>query len=367
MKSRHVEFWTVTAIVVVAAVVAGIALVARDSQSTVRGYCAILPDSIGVYSGNPVTQMGFEIGSIDSVTPADGSVRVDFDVDASRPIPASARAVTRSKSVLADNSLELVGNYSDGPELVPGECIPMDRTFTRKSISEIAGSLADLIEEIAPNGDTKNLQVALSGAATSLDGTGDSMAGLMRTASVAVNRPEPEISDLGSIIVNMAPLTDSALAQWQDVADIMQRIPNSAQVTGSVIWSPAATNLMGGLTPVFKAINDIQGRYGEQYIWPLVDQIVPLIHLAATKVPDIQRALEGLPAIATGVALITRRSEGHGLRIAPPRVRVPATRTFVEACRQMNGQRAGSCTRTNNDDTHIRADISDLIIAGLGR
>lgn len=32
-------------------------------------YCAIMPDGIGLYAGNPVTQMGYQIGKVNTVTP----------------------------------------------------------------------------------------------------------------------------------------------------------------------------------------------------------------------------------------------------------------------------------------------------------
>ena len=33
-------------------------------------YCAEMPDSVGLYTGNPVTQMGFEVGTVDSIDTA---------------------------------------------------------------------------------------------------------------------------------------------------------------------------------------------------------------------------------------------------------------------------------------------------------
>ena len=43
-------------------------------------YCAMMPDSVGLYVGNPVTQMGFKIGEVSAITPALRNVRVDFKV-----------------------------------------------------------------------------------------------------------------------------------------------------------------------------------------------------------------------------------------------------------------------------------------------
>jgi ABC-type transporter Mla subunit MlaD len=40
-----------------------------------------MPDSTGLYIGNPVAQLGYPIGKVAAITPAAQSVRVDFTVD----------------------------------------------------------------------------------------------------------------------------------------------------------------------------------------------------------------------------------------------------------------------------------------------
>src|ERR1700723_3822109 len=102
--------WIITAlIVVVCATSCGAVGGTRSAQ-----FCAIMSDSVGLYAGNPVTQMGYRIGTVDSITPEDSSVEIRFTITENRPIPADVKAVTRSTSILADRSLELVGNYSSG-------------------------------------------------------------------------------------------------------------------------------------------------------------------------------------------------------------------------------------------------------------
>ncbi|EUA51178.1 mce related family protein [Mycobacterium xenopi 3993] len=86
-------------------------------------YCAIMPDSGGLYVGNAVTQMGVRIGKITAITPDALSVRVNFTAG-ERPLPSDVKAVTRSPSILVDRSLELVGNYDSGPGCMPAGAFP---------------------------------------------------------------------------------------------------------------------------------------------------------------------------------------------------------------------------------------------------
>src|ERR1700721_2384269 len=94
--------WSALALVV--AVCATSCCAQRESRSV--QFCAIMSDSVGLYTGNPVTQMGYRIGSVDSITPEDSSVEIRFTITENRPIPADVKAVTRSTSILADRSLE---------------------------------------------------------------------------------------------------------------------------------------------------------------------------------------------------------------------------------------------------------------------
>ena len=49
-------------------------------------YCAIMPDSVGLYAGNPVTQMGYRSAKSSPSAPAITSVRVEFTVTTDRPV-----------------------------------------------------------------------------------------------------------------------------------------------------------------------------------------------------------------------------------------------------------------------------------------
>jgi phospholipid/cholesterol/gamma-HCH transport system substrate-binding protein len=132
-RFRVVFGWIILALVV--AVCATSCGAGRESQSA--QFCAIMSDSVGLYVGNPVTQMGYQIGTVDKITPRDTSVEVRFTIKQRRPIPRDVKAVTRSTSILADRSLELVGNYGGGPRLLAAQCIPRSHTSTPLSISQV--------------------------------------------------------------------------------------------------------------------------------------------------------------------------------------------------------------------------------------
>ena len=65
-----------------------------------------MPDSVGLYVNNPVTQMGYRIGRVATITPSAHSVRVDFTADRQRSLPTDVKAVIRSTSILADRQAD---------------------------------------------------------------------------------------------------------------------------------------------------------------------------------------------------------------------------------------------------------------------
>src|SRR5262249_27311995 len=127
---------------------------APANQPSASHYCAMMPDTIGLYVGNPVTQMGYGIGKVTGISAGPTSVRVDFSVTEQRTLPDNVKAVIRSPSILADRSLELVGNYRGGPRLDADGCIPLERSVSPKTLSEVIGSADTFLKSVNPDGST---------------------------------------------------------------------------------------------------------------------------------------------------------------------------------------------------------------------
>ena len=60
---------------------------AMSSESTANEYCAVMSDSVGLYVGNHVTQMGYPIGEVRRIEPRPTDVKVVFSLNGGRPIP----------------------------------------------------------------------------------------------------------------------------------------------------------------------------------------------------------------------------------------------------------------------------------------
>ncbi len=288
----------VTGAVAIALVVAGsLYVVGGDSHDSTSAFCAEMPDSLGLYPGNPVTQMGYRVGRVDNVEPAGDRVIVSFSLDPGREYRADVQVVTRSKSLLADRSLELVGNYDSGPHLEPGECIPMNRSFTPKSISEIVGSAADFVDAMTPAEGDKSLAHAIGSLDTELQGQGENARAMLEHASAAAESPDQLVSDIGSSVLNMAPLTEEALHNWSTVSSLLNEVPDVV-AEGIDLW-PGVTKLVDGTGYLIAVLYSIQDHYGD-LLWPTMHgPVSDAIHLAATRSKDLASLLDSLPSVTT--------------------------------------------------------------------
>lgn len=356
---------TVIVLLLVAAVLVATAaaVVARGSSSAgASKHCALLPDTIGLYTGNPVTRMGYQVGTISSISPGPDGVRVEFSVESGQEIPADVRVVTRSKSVLADRSMELVDPAeADGRTLSEGTCVQRENAFTPASISEVAGSAADLLRQLQPDPDSTTVEDSVRRIAQSVDGLGPDVARLMRTASSAASDPEQMIADIGTIVTTMAPLSSQALSRWSDLESVITKLPDATEVAGNILW-PGAQRMVAGLVPLIHTVYDVEVRYGDE-LWPIIGLGIDVLHVAATRVPEIQGALNALPALGESLALAARPGRSSALRIAAPKITVPvADPARVCAAANAGGQRI---CRIKDGAVSIRADA--LVALGGGR
>ncbi|MGW0040902.1 MlaD family protein [Rhodococcus sp. NPDC003348] len=317
----NVKKWTAVSVVTVAAlgIGTGVTTASADSGAEPATYCAQLPDSVGLYTGNPVTQMGFEVGTIDTIVEKGDHVEITFTTKVGRKFPADVKAVTRSKSILADRSLELVGNYTSGPVLEPGSCIPLEQGYTPKTISEVVGSAADFLKALSPDG-SDTVAGAIAGVSEALRWQGEPAREMMRSAAGAMEDPDTLIANIGSAIGAMAPLNEQALADWGAITSIASQLPDIA--TAGIDLFPGTIDVCVGIGWVVALLYDIQTRYGGD-IWPFVHgQVADAIALAAGRAGDLSGLAGSIPSFTAALDEQASGTNGLTIRYTPPTVEI---------------------------------------------
>jgi virulence factor Mce-like protein len=325
------------------AAVLGSASCGGVSQSHASGYCAIFSDSVGLYVGNPVTQMGYKIGTVNKITPSATSVQVDFSVTDTRPLPNDVKAVIRSASILADRTLELVGNYRSGPKLQPGQCVPLGRSLTPKSISQELEATNRFIKGISPQ-DSRNLGDTISQLDRATKHTGAGFNQLFTASSRLLDSPDGTISDLKSIVDNMALLTRTLIA----VRDPLKQILNDAVITNPYVLQSmkGTTNFVAPFPSLIDMLGDIENHLGDE-IQLTLDQVSEQVRIFAT--PHINGWLSALGGILKSTPWWINAIANHynntpyfSLFYRPPLYRI-RTPDGPLVCAMMNGSNPGSC------------------------
>ncbi len=309
-----------------------------------------MSDSIGLYVGNPVTQMGYKIGSVDTIEPKGKAVEVGFTLSKERRIPQDVKAVIRSPSILADRSLELVGNYGSGPQLAPHNCIPLDHTSTPLSISQIIGSANDFINGINP-ADSTNIKDALRGIDATARGNGPGVNKLLTTSSALLDSPDQAINDIGALTRNMAQLTSMLKDNRTPLKEILQDMA----VTGADVTKGAAgaDKVAYPLPELFQAANDIEIRLGPQ-LQLLLDSVADTVRILSPHYKGIANMLNPLARYVGGLSgeppgtpagALAKRLNNHIFNLLPLRPPLFRIRTpnGLLSCGIMNSKMPGSC------------------------
>jgi virulence factor Mce-like protein len=325
-------------------------------------YCAIMPDSVGLYPGNPVTQMGYQIGTVKSISPDTTDVRVDFTLTEDRRLPDDVKAIIRSTSVLADRSLELVGNPEAGPQLHTGECIPLGRSFTPKSLSALIGSATTMVNSINPDGST-NIADVVRGVDQAIQGTGPGINQLLTTTSAVLDSPDQVISSLGSVVTNLSQLT-SLLTELrapvkQSLLDAQKTMPDIARAVDG------GNRVFVNILPVDMLISDLEVNLGQETQFTL-DATSMAIRKVAAHAPAIADLLTPVPWWINTIANHYNNRPWNLLQYRPPLYRV-RTPDGVAMCNIMNATAAGSCANVQGQPYAVDVALLQYVLTAASR
>lgn len=113
---------------------------------------ADFPRAVSLYQGSDVKVLGVPVGKVDSVTPSGTQVVVRMHYDANVQLPANAKAVIISPSIVGDRFVQLTPAYTHGPVLADGATLGESRTAVPLELDQIYSSIDTLTTALGPNG-----------------------------------------------------------------------------------------------------------------------------------------------------------------------------------------------------------------------
>jgi phospholipid/cholesterol/gamma-HCH transport system substrate-binding protein len=237
-SSRYARFVVAAALVVVLA--AGIVVVSRLASSVNRthvvGYFA---NSNGIYPGDELRILGVPVGKIDTIEPQPQRVKITFWFDDKYKVPADAKAVVLSPTLVAVRAIQLTPVYTGGPQMRDGAVIPQERTAVPVEWDDLRQQLEKLTDTLQPTqpGGVSTLGAFVNTAANNLRGQGANIRDTIIKLSQAFSALGDHSTDIFSTIKNLSILV-SAL---QSSTDLLRQLnQNLAAVTGLLTDDPHA-------------------------------------------------------------------------------------------------------------------------------
>jgi phospholipid/cholesterol/gamma-HCH transport system substrate-binding protein len=200
--------------------------------------------TVGLYKHSDVRVLGVRIGQVTSIKPEGQTVRVEMEYDGKYKLPADAKAVVVSPSIVSDRYVQITPVWKGGAVLPAVFDMPTDRTAVPVELDQIYGALDQLNQDIGPNGANKNgaLSDLLHVGAQNLQGNGALLNSTLSELSQAVATLSTSREDLFATVDNLQDFTttlansDRTVRQFNDdLAQVAAELSGERQDLGTAI------------------------------------------------------------------------------------------------------------------------------------
>lgn len=314
-------------------------LIFFDPMKKTVAYCAIMPDSVGLYAGNKVTMRGIPVGTVDSIDADGAKVKVKFSVDAEYPVYADAAATTVSDSIVADRNLAVLNSGKDLAHWDSSQCIT--KSLTPKSITETLTALADLSAQLQQAQAPDALAHGFSALDAATTGAGPQINAIVKKLGSALAQPDADIGHLAGIFDAFASVGQKVEDHWGDLRSMLLRLAPALNNASTELLGPGA-ELIDRLGQALPMINDLVTIAGDP-IMRALDDTLPLVRLLRANVGSLSEIMLKLPVLTNAA----QNMMGSGVTYGSPRAALP-TPQAEQVCAAINAGTPGACTDAAN-------------------
>ncbi|WP_028644456.1 MCE family protein [Nocardioides sp. URHA0020] len=243
--------------VVALVLVVGVYVFVVRDEAKPKTVTAHFPRAVSIFAGSDVRILGVNVGRVTAVVPEGNSVRVDMEYDAQYDVPADAKAVIVTPTLVADRFVQLTPAYDEGDTLMAdGADIPLPDTGVPVELDRIYASLRDLSEALGPNGVNHDgtLNHVLTAGADALDGQGAAGNRMLTELAAAAQTFGEGSGPLFDTVTRLAELTTTLAQNDRFVRAFVQDLAGvSAQLAGE------RTEIRQSLAAVADAVGTVKG------------------------------------------------------------------------------------------------------------
>jgi phospholipid/cholesterol/gamma-HCH transport system substrate-binding protein len=308
---RRARLWKLgLAATLVAVVVAGVVVVVQiTSQHNRIHVTAFFDNSNGVFVGDDVRIRGVNVGKIDSIEPQPSRAKIGFWIDAQYPVPADAKVVILSPTLVTARAIQLTPAYHGGPTMTDGAVIERNRTAVPMEWDDFRNQLQRLAATLQPSqpGSTSPLGELINSTADNVRGRGQDIRNSIVQLSQAISILGDHSTDAFTSVKNLATLT-SAL---QNSTDLIRELnQNLASATGLLSNTP---NEVGN---TIHDLNDVVGEVktfvadNRETLGITTDKVSSVSQTLNDSRDDIEQLLHVLPTTAANAINTYQPAQG---------------------------------------------------------
>jgi len=308
-SARGLPRWALlTAGALVLALLAALLYVGITRIGTMR-ITAYFPSTSGLYQGDDVRVLGVSVGTVDSVEPGEEQVKVRMTVDRGVDIPADARAVIISPSLVTARFIQLAPAYTGGEKMADGDEIPIERTAVPVEWDDIKTELSKLATALGPVGDDEQGSFGrfVDTAADNLDGNGERMRETLRELSATLTTLSDGRTDLFGTIRNLQQFVEVLSASNEQIVQFGGRLASVSSVLAGV-----SDELGAGLDNLDLAVADVR-RFLDSSGAELTEgtqRLAEVTQILVDKRPEVERVLHSGPTALVNFYQLYKPAQG---------------------------------------------------------
>jgi phospholipid/cholesterol/gamma-HCH transport system substrate-binding protein len=308
ITSRRARIGLAAALVLV--LIAGVVVALRSTTNINRtNAIAYFDNSNGIFVGDEVRILGVPVGEIDKIEPQPARVKISFWFGAEYKVPADAKAVILSPSLVTSRAIQLTPAYTGGLAMANDTVIPQDRTAVPVEWDDFRLQLQKLTETLQPTepGGVSTLGAFVNTTADNLRGQGANIRDAVIKLSQAFSALGDHSKDVFSTVKNLSILV-SAL---QDSTDLMRQLnQNLASVTGLLANDP---NEVGNAVSDLNAVvGDVQSFVADnkETLGTTSDKLASVTTALNQSLDDIKQTLHIAPTTFQNFLNIYQPAQG---------------------------------------------------------
>jgi virulence factor Mce-like protein len=253
---RRNRLKAVVAVVLVGLMIAGAAVLVRNTFFGQKTITAYFTTATAIYPNDEVRVSGVKVGNIKSIQPQGTQAKMTLKVDHDVPIPADAKAVIVASNLVSARYVQLSPAYRDsGPVMRDGAVIPVERTAVPVEWDEVKTQLMRLATDLGPKSGVSGTSVGrfIDSAANALDGNGDKLRQTLGQLSGVGRILANGSGNIVDIIKNLQTFVGALRDSNVQIVQFNDRL---APLTSVV--NDSKSNLDAALTDLSTAVGEVQ-------------------------------------------------------------------------------------------------------------